>query len=163
MQELRGKMGMHLQRDSLRHLFGACSRLKEVQQKVNEYGSLRQRVGELAEENVSMKRSLDMCNQEIRRLKTKEKGQKKNISQIEQQLAELHKEKEKTQLLEKRVQAMEGRFQAMGNALCLSDGEGHSEIQEVKKRKVEDKVIIGPYFFFTSSLSSNNSLLENFI
>ena len=143
-------MGIHFKKDNLRHLYGACSRLEEVQQKVNEYGSLRQRVGELEKENVSMKLSLDMYNQEIQGLKTKEKGQKKKISQMKQQLAELHKEKEKTQLLEKRVRAMEGRFQAMGNALCLSDGEGHSEIQEVKKRKVEDKVIIVPYFFFTN-------------
>ena len=57
---------------------------------------------------------------------------------MEHQLAELSKENRKTQLL---VEEMKGTFQAIGNAFGLSNGKGQSKKAEVKKRKVEDKVI----------------------
>ena len=85
-----------------------------------------------------MKRSLDTCNQEIRGLRATEKEQRRKRSQMEHQLAELSKENKKTQLL---VEEMKGTFQAIGNAFSLSNGKGQSKKPEVKKRKVEDKVI----------------------
>lgn len=87
---------------------------------------------------MSMKRSLDTCNQEIRGLRATEKEQRRKRSQMEHQLAELSKENKKTQLL---VEEMKGTFQAIGNAFSLSNGKGQSKKPEVKKRKVEDKVI----------------------
>ena len=79
-----------------------------------------------------------MCNQEIRGLRATEREQRKKLSQMEHQLAELSKENKKTQLL---VEEMKGTFQAIGNAFGLSNGRGQSKKAEVKKRKVEDKVI----------------------
>ena len=131
-------MSIHCQKNSTVHLYNTCRQLHALKQKVSDYGNLQQRVGRLEEENVSMKRSLDMCNQEIRGLRAIEKEQRKKHSQMEHQLAELCKEKKKTRLL---VEEMQGRFQAMGNALGLSYGKGQSKEPEVKKRKVEDKVM----------------------
>ena len=134
-------MDIHVQKNSSVHLFDACCQLQALEQKVSDYGNLQQRVGRLEAEKLSMKRSLDTCNQEIRGLRSTEREQRKKLSQVEHQLAELCKEKKKTQLLEKRVEEMQGRFQAMRNALGLSDGEGQSKKPEVKrKRKVEEKV-----------------------
>ena len=140
MQERRCKMDIHVQKNSSVHLFDACCQLQALKQKVSDYGNLQQRVGRLEAEKLSMKRSLDTCNQEIRGLRATEREQRKKLSQVEHQLAELWKEKKKNQLLEKRVEEMQSRFQAMGNALGLSDGKGHSKKPEVKKRKVEEKV-----------------------
>ena len=80
-----------------------------------------------------------MCNHEIRGLRATEKEQRKKLSQMEHQLAELSKENKKTQLL---VEEMKGTFQAIGNAFGLSSGNGQlSKKAEVKKRKVGDTVI----------------------
>ena len=138
MQEERGKMSIHCQKNSSVHLYNACRQLHALKQKVSDYGILQQRVGRLEEEKVSMKHSLDMCNQEIRGLRATEREQRKKLSQMEHQLAELSKENRKTQLL---VEEMKGTFQAIGNAFGLSNGKGQSKKAEVKKRKVEDKVI----------------------
>ena len=138
MQEERGKMSIHFQKNSTVHLFDACRQLHGLKQKVSDYGILQQRVGRLEEEKVSMKHSLDTCNQEIRELRATEKEQRKKLSQMEDQFAELSKENKKTQLL---VEEMKGTFQAIGNAFGLSSGKGQIKKAEVKKRKVEDKVI----------------------
>ena len=140
LQERRCKMDTHVQKNSSVHLFDACCQLQALKQKVSDYGNLEQRVERLEAEKLSMKRSLDMCNQEIRGLRATEREQRKKLSQVEHQLAELCKEKKKTQLLEKRVEEMQSRFQAMRNALGLSDGKGQSKKPGVKKRKVVEKV-----------------------
>ena len=131
-------MGIHCQEDSFLHLFNACRQIHALNQKVSDYGNLKQRVGILEEEKVSMKRSLDKYDNEIRGLRATEKEQREKLSQMEHQLAELSKENKKTQLL---VEEMKGTFQAIGNAFGLSNGKGQSKKAEVKKRKVEDKVI----------------------
>ena len=131
-------MDIHVQKNSTGHLYNACRQLHALKQKVSDYGILQQRVARLEEEKVSMKRSLDSCNQEIRVLRVTEKEQRIKRAQMEHQLAELTKENKKTQLL---VEEMKGTFQAIGNAFGLSNGKGQSKKPEVKKRKVEDKVI----------------------
>ena len=142
-QERRCKMDIHVQKNSFKHLYGACCQLQALKQKVSDYGNLQQRVERLEAEKLSMRRSLDTCNQDIRGLRAKEKEQRKKLSQMEHQLTELCKEKKKTQLLEKRVEEMQGPFRAMGDApgFSMSDGKRKRKQTEVKKRRVEDKVI----------------------
>ena len=89
-----------------------------------------------------MERALNKSRQEIQELRAKEREKSYMLTQLKTQLAELDRGKTKIQFLEKRVEQMEDRFQAVGYALGFGDGKEQSKKANGSKRKAEVKVTI---------------------